>query len=114
MPNGAGNTTTRNCMAGLLVPEEGGTEVFGAPVHPSRTEYRRDVGYVAEEAGFFQRWTAGRNLAFLRDGQIVLRPGRDELSERWRRVSFRLPDQDVEHAREGTAGYLRKKHRARK
>ena len=192
-PNGAGKTTTLNCMAGLLVPDAGGTEVFGAPVHPSRTEYRRDLGYVGEESGFFQRWTAGRNLlylaqllsgwshdrarrladrfglplskavknlsrgnrtklalvaalahgprlllldeptagldpvvraevldvlweitedgehavlysthvlsdisrladelAFLRDGQLVLRTGRDELAERWRRVSFRL------------------------
>ncbi len=35
-------------------------------------------------------------LVFLRDGQIVLRTGRDELSERWRRVSFRLQDDDVE------------------
>jgi len=192
-PNGAGKTTTLNCMAGLLVPDEGGTEVYGFPVHPARTEYRRDVGYVGEESGFFQRWTTGRNLeylarllpgwsddrarrlverfalpmdkpvnklsrgnrtklalvaalahgprlllldeptagldpvvrtevldvlwevtedgdhavlysthvlsdisrladelAFLRDGQLVLRTGRDELSERWRRVSFRL------------------------
>jgi ABC-2 type transport system ATP-binding protein len=200
-PNGAGKTTTLNCMAGLIVPDEGGTEVFGAPVHPTRTEYRRDVGYVGEESGFFQRWTAGRNLdfmakllpgwsrdrarrlverfalplgkpvnklsrgnrtklalvaalaygprlllldeptagldpvvrtevldvlweitedgehavlysthilsdisrladelAFLRDGQLVLRTGRDELSERWRRVSFRLPAKDVELA----------------
>ena len=198
-PNGAGKTTTLNCMAGLMVPDEGGTEVFGAPVHPSRTEYRRDVGYVGEESGFFQRWTAGRNLdylakllpgwshdrarrlverialplgtpvnklsrgnrtklalvaalahapklllldeptagldpvvrsevldvlweitedgehavlysthvlsdinrladelAFLRDGQLVLRTGRDELSESWRRVSFRLQNEDVE------------------
>jgi ABC-2 type transport system ATP-binding protein len=198
-PNGAGKTTTLNCMAGLIVPDEGGTEVYGAPVHPARTEYRRDVGYVGEESGFFQRWTAGRNLdylaqllpgwshdrasrladrfglplgkavnklsrgnrtklalvaalahgprlllldeptagldpvvrsevldvfweitedgehavlysthvlsdinrladelAFLRDGQIVLRTGRDELSESWRRVSFRLPEEDVE------------------
>ena len=30
-------------------------------------------------------------LAFLRDGQVVLRTGRDELSESWRRVSFRRP-----------------------
>jgi len=200
-PNGAGKTTTLNCMAGLIVPDEGCTEVFGAPVHPTRTEYRRDVGYVGEESGFFQRWTAGRNLdfmakllpgwsrdrarrlverfalplgkpvnklsrgnrtklalvaalaygprlllldeptagldpvvrtevldvlweitedgehavlysthilsdisrladelAFLRDGQLVLRTGRDELSERWRRVSFRLPAKDVELA----------------
>ena len=198
-PNGAGKTTTLNCMAGLIVPDEGGTEVFGAPVHPARPDYRRDVGYVGEENGFFQRWTAGRNLdflakqipewsrdrarrlverfalplgkpvnklsrgnrtklalvaalahgprlllldeptagldpvvraevldvlweitedgehavlysthvlsdinriadelAFLRDGQLVLRTGREELSERWRRVSFRLQEEDVE------------------
>ncbi|MCP4591855.1 MAG: ABC transporter ATP-binding protein [bacterium] len=198
-PNGAGKTTTLNCMAGLMMPDEGGTEVFGAPVHPARPEYRRDLGYVGEESGFFQRWTAGRNLdflaqllpgwsherarrltdrfglpttkavknlsrgdrtklalvaalahgprlllldeptagldpvvraevldvlweitedgkhavlysthvlsdinrladelAFLRDGQLVLRTGRDQLSEGWRRVSFRLSSPDFE------------------
>ena len=35
-------------------------------------------------------------LVFLRDGQTVLRTGRDELSESWRRVSFRLQDDEVE------------------
>ena len=198
-PNGAGKTTTLNCMAGLMVPDEGGAEVFGAPVSPARREYRRDIGYLGEESGFFQRWTAGRNLeylaqlqpswsrdrahglaerlalplekqvnklsrgnrtklalvaalahgprlllldeptagldpvvraevldvlwettedgehavlysthvlsdinrladelVFLRDGQLVLRTGRDELSESWRRVSFRLQDEGVE------------------
>jgi ABC-2 type transport system ATP-binding protein len=198
-PNGAGKTTTLNCMAGLMVPDEGGIEVFGDPVHPARTEYRCNVGYVGEESGFFQRWTAARNLdflsqllpgwshdrarrladrfglplekavkdlsrgnrtkldlvaalahgprlllldeptsgldpvvraevldvlweitedgehavlysthvlsdisrladelAFICDGQLVLRSGRDELSESWRRVSFRLQDEEVE------------------
>jgi len=198
-PNGAGKTTTLNCMAGLMVPDEGGTEVFGSPVHPALPDYRRDVGYVGEESGFYQRWTAARNLdflaelvpgwsrdrahrladrfglpldkavkdlsrgnrtklalvsalahgprlllldeptagldpvvraevldvlwevtedgehavlysthilsdisrladelAFLRDGRLVLRSGRDELSERWRRVSFRLQEEEVE------------------
>jgi ABC-2 type transport system ATP-binding protein len=207
-PNGAGKTTTLNCMAGLIVPDRGTAEVYGARVHPSRTEYRRDVGYVGEESGFFLRWTAGRNLdsmaelvpgwsrdrarrlaerialpldrpvsklsrgnktklalvaalahgprlllldeptagldpvvraevldllweitedgehavlysthvlsdinrladelVFLRDGEIVLRSGRDELGERWRRVSFRLQADElhlpevVEHRR---------------
>jgi len=200
-PNGAGKTTTLNCMAGLMVPDEGGTEVFGAPVHPARTEYRREIGYVGEEYGFFRGWSAGRNLeylaqllpgwshdragrlaerfglplskpvkdlsrgnctklalvmalapdprlllldeptagldpvvraevldvlweitedgdhsvlysthvlsdisrladelVFLRDGRLVLRTGREELSESWRRVSFRLPDEAVELA----------------
>ena len=35
-------------------------------------------------------------LAFLRDGQLILRTGRDERAESWRRVSFRLPDEDLE------------------
>jgi ABC-2 type transport system ATP-binding protein len=198
-PNGAGKTTTLNCMAGLIVPDDGSAEVFGKPVHPARPEYRREVGYVGEENGFFQGWNAGRNLdymarmmpgwsddrarvltkrlglplgkpvnklsrgnktklalvaamthrprlllldeptagldpvvraevldvlweiiedgehavlysthvlsdinrladelVFLRDGQLVLRTGRDELSESWRRVSFRLQNEDVE------------------
>lgn len=200
-PNGAGKTTTLNCMAGLMIPDEGGTEVFGAPVHPAQPDYRREVGYVGEESGFFQRWSSRRNLdslalflpgwsddratrladrfalplntpvkdlsrgnrtklalvaalahgprlllldeptagldpivraevldvlweitedgehavlysthvlsdisrladelAFLRDGQLVLRTGRDELSERWRRVSFRLQSGEIELA----------------
>jgi ABC-2 type transport system ATP-binding protein len=198
-PNGAGKTTTLNCMAGLMVPDEGGTEVFGARVDPARPAYRRDLGYVGEENGFFQRWSAGRNLdflarylpgwsgdrarrlaerfalplekavkdlsrgnrtkltlvaalahaprlllldeptagldpvvraevldvlweitedgehavlysthvlsdisrladelAFLRNGRLLLRTGREQLAERWRRVSFRLPDAEVE------------------
>jgi ABC-2 type transport system ATP-binding protein len=198
-PNGAGKTTTLNCIAGLLVPDGGGTEVFGHPVHPPETKYRRLIGYVGEENGFFQGWKASRNLeflakampgwskdrvrslaerlglpldkpvnklsrgnrtklalvaalahaprlllldeptagldpvvraevldvlweitedgehavlysthvlsdinriadelAFLRDGQVVLRTGRDELSEQWRQVSFRLQSDDFE------------------
>jgi ABC-2 type transport system ATP-binding protein len=200
-PNGAGKTTTLNCIAGLVVPDEGGTTVFGAPVHPARPAYRRNLGYVGEESGFYQRWSAGRNLdvlarmmpgwskerarrlaerfglplgktvkdlsrgnrtklalvaalahgprlllldeptagldpvvrsevldvlwevtedgehavlysthvlsdisrladelAFLRDGQLVLRTGREELSDGWRRVSFRLPNDNIELA----------------
>lgn len=200
-PNGAGKTTTLNCMAGLVVPDGGKVEIFGAPVGPARTAYRRDLGYVGEESGFFQRWTVERNLdylarlmpgwspnradelvrrlglprdktvkalsrgnraklalvaalahgprlllldeptagldpvvraevldvlwevtedgehavlysthvlsdisrladelAFLRDGGLVLRSERDELAESWRRISFRLPDEPVELA----------------
>ena len=91
-PNGAGKTTTLNCMAGLMVPDEGGTEVYGAPVYPDRTEYRRDVGYVGEENGFFQRWTAGRNLDFLAK-QL---PGWS--SDRARRLSERIAREEEKTA----------------
>jgi ABC-2 type transport system ATP-binding protein len=64
-PNGAGKTTTLNCLAGLLVPDAGTIQVYGSPVHPTQSAYRREVGYVGEESGFFQRWTAARNLDFL-------------------------------------------------
>ncbi len=83
-PNGAGKTTTLNCMAGLIVPDEGGTEVYGFPVHPTRIEYRRDVGYVGEESGFFLRWTARRNLDVL----ATLHPGWSH--DRARRLAERI------------------------
>jgi ABC-2 type transport system ATP-binding protein len=44
-------------------------------------------------------------LVFLREGRVILRTGRDELSDRWRRISFRLAadevslDNVVEHRR---------------
>lgn len=197
-PNGAGKTTTLHCTAGLVVPDAGKVEIFGAPVGPFQVDYRRDLGFVGEESGFFQRWTVERNfdylaglmpgwsreraneltqrfglprdkavkelssgnraklalvaalaprprlllldeptagldpvvraevldvlwevtedgghavlysthvlsdisrladeLAFLRDGRLVLRCDREELAESWRRVSFRLPDETV-------------------
>jgi ABC-2 type transport system ATP-binding protein len=35
-------------------------------------------------------------LVFLRDGSFVLRSGRDELSEHWRRISFRYPEEAID------------------
>lgn len=35
-------------------------------------------------------------LVFLRDGRLLLRTGREELSDRWRRISFRLQDAELE------------------
>ncbi|MBZ0111927.1 MAG: ABC transporter ATP-binding protein [Thermoanaerobaculia bacterium] len=64
-PNGAGKTTTLNCMAGLVVPDAGTVEIFGETVGPNQTSYRRNLGYVGEGSGFFQRWTVDRNLDHL-------------------------------------------------
>jgi ABC-2 type transport system ATP-binding protein len=35
------------------------------------------------------------DLVFLREGRVLLRSGKDDLTERWRRISFRLGDADV-------------------
>jgi ABC-2 type transport system ATP-binding protein len=85
-PNGAGKTTTINCMAGLVIPDAGKIEVFGAPVGPAQTAYRRDLGYVGEGSGFFQRWTVERNLDYL----ARLMPGwsRDRANEVTRRFGL--------------------------
>ncbi|HEX9654556.1 MAG TPA: ABC transporter ATP-binding protein [bacterium] len=46
-------------------------------------------------------------LAFLNDGKIIQRTAKDDLTDTWRRISFRLPRNDiqlknvVEHRREG-------------
>ena len=61
-PNGAGKTTTLNCIAGLVVPDAGAVEVFGRPNRPDDSTWKRDIGYVGEEHGFYGRWTAERNL----------------------------------------------------
>jgi ABC-2 type transport system ATP-binding protein len=86
-PNGAGKTTTLNCMAGLMVPDAGGTRVFGNNVHPTSTEYRRDLGYVGEQSGFYQRWSAARNLEYL----ARLHPGWSKDRARQLAERFALP-----------------------
>jgi ABC-2 type transport system ATP-binding protein len=86
-PNGSGKTTTLNCLAGLLRPDEGTIEIFGRPNRPEAVSWRTTVGVVGESDGFFQRWTVAENLAFLARFQ----PGWS--AERARRLAerFELP-----------------------
>jgi ABC-2 type transport system ATP-binding protein len=44
-------------------------------------------------------------LVFLREGKVLLRSAKDDLTEHWRRISFRLRDEDV--AVRGTVEYRR-------
>jgi ABC-2 type transport system ATP-binding protein len=86
-PNGAGKTTTLNCIAGLVVPDAGMVEIFGRLNRPGDVTWRRDVGYVGEENGFYGRWTAEKNLRVIGG----LHPGWSK--ERVRRLveRFELP-----------------------
>jgi len=104
-PNGSGKSTTLGCIAGLVAPrlllldepttgldpvvrsevldvlwevlEDGDHAIFYS------THILSDIGRLADE------------LVFLRDGRILLRSGKDALTDGWRRISFRLGERDV-------------------
>lgn len=86
-PNGAGKTTTLNCITGLAVPDSGAVRIFGRPNSADDVTWKRDIGYVGEEHGFYGRWTAAKNLRAIGG----LQPGWSE--ERVRRLTerFELP-----------------------
>jgi len=64
-PNGSGKTTTLNCIAGLVVPEEGTVEVFGRRTSHRAPGWKADLGVVGETHGFYRGWTVEENLRFL-------------------------------------------------
>jgi ABC-2 type transport system ATP-binding protein len=61
-PNGAGKTTMLHCISGLLTADGGTVEVFGRNNDLGDATWRRDIGAVGEEHGFYHGWTAARNL----------------------------------------------------
>ena len=51
-PNGSGKTTTIRMIMGILLPDRGRVELFGAEPDGSR---RRRVGYLPEERGLYRK-----------------------------------------------------------
>ena len=60
-PNGAGKTTTIKMLVGFAAPTSGTASIFGVPV--DRTESRRRIGYLAEQACFHSFLTPEEALA---------------------------------------------------
>src|SRR3954451_18041077 len=59
-PNGAGKTTLMRILATVLRPDAGQIRIFGRePADPdARPDIRRRLGYMPQEPGFHQRFTA--------------------------------------------------------
>jgi ABC-2 type transport system ATP-binding protein len=68
-PNGAGKTTTVRLLAGLIRPTAGCATIAGLQVDdPDDVQrIRRMVGILTERSGFYENFTALRNLRFYAD-----------------------------------------------
>jgi ABC-2 type transport system ATP-binding protein len=63
-PNGAGKSTTIRILAGLSQPTSGDASVAGIPIEAGE-EYRRHVGYLAQEPRFYDWMTGRETLRFV-------------------------------------------------
>ena len=63
-PNGAGKTTTINVLCTLIKPTAGAATVNGYDVLTQRSEVRRSIGLVFQEATLDEYLTAEQNLLF--------------------------------------------------
>ncbi|MBL8560510.1 MAG: ATP-binding cassette domain-containing protein [Hyphomonadaceae bacterium] len=61
-PNGAGKSTTIRTVVGILTPDQGQVELFGAPI--SRENLRR-IGYLPEERGVYRSMTPRAFITYL-------------------------------------------------
>ncbi|WP_054951086.1 ABC transporter ATP-binding protein [Numidum massiliense] len=62
-PNGAGKTTVMKMLTNLVKPTAGEIEIFGEKVTPTSYDYLGRIGSIIEYPIFYERLTAGENLA---------------------------------------------------
>ncbi len=63
-PNGAGKTTTIRALATLLTPDEGNIEICGADAINDPQQVRRQLGFVPDNCGVYERLTVTEYLDF--------------------------------------------------
>lgn len=61
-PNGSGKTTTLRMIMGILGPDEGQVDLFGAPPDEAA---RRRIGYLPEERGVYRKMKCQDLIVFL-------------------------------------------------
>ena len=63
-PNGAGKTTTIRMLAALIEPTSGEATVAGCRLGKDDNRLRRQVGFLTETPGLYDRLTTEANLAY--------------------------------------------------
>jgi ABC-2 type transport system ATP-binding protein len=64
-PNGAGKTTTLKMLACLIRPDSGTALLAGYDISKESMAVRRNIGYVSENQGFYDRMTAVETLDYV-------------------------------------------------
>lgn len=63
-PNGAGKTTTLRMIGGMIAPTSGRVEVAGLDPATEPVSVHESIGLLTEAPGFYERFTAERNLLY--------------------------------------------------
>jgi ABC-2 type transport system ATP-binding protein len=63
-PNGAGKTTTIRMLAGMIVPTKGYALLDGLRIEQNMERVHEVIGLLTESPGFYNRFSARRNLQF--------------------------------------------------